>query len=81
MLATNKQIKLLQDLADRAEVIRTRHPSLIPCGLYHAKWDSSMTSEKASLRIQFYRSILDQADSVLHPEVGATTTEDVKLGN
>ena len=78
MLATTKQIRLLQDLTDRAEVIRGRHPSLIPSGLYHTKWDAGMSSEKASLRIQFYMSILDKADRALHPDTGATTTEDVK---
>ena len=61
MLATRKQIAYLQALTDRAEALRRRHPGAFPAGLYHKKWEAGMTSEKASLRIQFYQSILDKA--------------------
>lgn len=67
MLATRKQVTYLQDLTDKAEAIRRKHPSLIPSGLYHTKWGEGMTSEKASLRIQFYQSILDKAEKAMHP--------------
>jgi hypothetical protein len=67
MLATQKQIAYLQALTDKAEAIRRRHPSLIPLGLYHTVWGMGMTSEKASLKIQFYQSILAKADEAMHP--------------
>ena len=73
MLATQKQLTYLQALTDKAEAIRQRHPSLIPLGLYHKVWGMGMTSEKASLRIQFYQSILDRADREMHP------TENINL--
>ena len=74
MLATKKQLTYLQSLTDKAEAIRLRHPSLVPLGLYHTVWGMGMTSEKASLRIQFYQSILDRADREMHP-----TTENKTL--
>lgn len=77
MLATRKQITYLQSLADRAESIRRKHPSLIPPGLYYQKWEDGMTSEKASLRIQFYQSILDKADQAMNPAKHASKTEDL----
>lgn len=75
MLATKKQLTYLQSLTDKAEVVRRRHPSLVPLGLYHTVWGMGMTSEKASLRIQFYESILDRADRAMHP----TTKNDKNL--
>ena len=74
MLATRKQISFLQGLADRAEMIRQRHPSLIPDGLYYERWTCDMTSEKASLRIQMYQSILAKADQVLYPRKKVSST-------
>ena len=67
ILATQKQITYLQALADRAEHIKSRHPSLIPAGLDHTRYKLGITSEKADLRIRMYRSILDNADLQLHP--------------
>jgi len=67
LLATTKQIAYLQVLADKAEHIKMRHPSLIPQGLFHIKWELGITSDKASNCIKFYRSILDKADMELHP--------------
>ena len=67
MLATRKQIDYLQDLTDKVCALKQRHPSLVPSGMYHTKWDEGMTSEKASLRIQFLQSILDKADREMHP--------------
>lgn len=76
ILATARQISYLQDLADKAEFIRMRHPSLIPAGLYHIKWeDNWVTSDKASLCIQFYREILAKADLELHPNKVAVTED------
>lgn len=77
ILATSKQIKYLQDLADKAEFIKMRHPSLIPQGLDHIRWELGITSEKASLCIQFYNEILRKADMVLHPRPRVAETEDL----
>ena len=79
MLATRKQITYLQDLTDRAEKIKREHPSLIPLGLYHKTWDIDMTSEDASLRISFYRSILDRCDMVLFPKRAKQVVENEDL--
>ena len=77
MLATIKQIEYLQHLTDRAQFIKMRHPSLIPQGLMHRKWDIGMTSEKAGLRIQMYRNILDKADAILFPRKKVAENEDL----
>lgn len=77
MLATIKQINYLQALADRAQFIKLRHPSLIPQGLMHTKWDIDMTSERAGLIIQMYRNILNQADAELHPRKKVAEIEDL----
>lgn len=66
MLATKRQIEYLQHLTDRAEYIKKRHPGLIPCGLYHTKWDIGMTSDLASSRIDYYKDILAKADKSLY---------------
>ena len=79
ILATNKQIAYLQHLADKAEFIKMRHPSLIPQGLHHETWKLGITSEKASLCIQFYREILDKADLVLNPRKKVAETEDMPV--
>lgn len=77
-LATMKQLRYLQDLADRTEIIRLRHPSLVPQGLTHTTFQYGMTSEKAGLRIQMYRNILDACFAELHPKKEkATDTEDL----
>ena len=78
ILATARQISYLQDLADKAEFIRMRHPSLIPMGLYHINWRdirNCPTSEKASLCIKFYKDILEKADLELHPNKVAVTED------
>ena len=77
ILATTRQIAYLQVLADKAEHIKSRHPSLIPQGLSHIRWELGITSEKASNCIKFYRSILDKADSELHPRAKVTEIEDL----
>lgn len=78
MLATLKQIHYLQALADRAQFIKTRHPSLIPQGLMHRKFDIDMTSEQAGLRIQMYQNILDKAHYEMYPSLRkAKETEDL----
>ena len=77
MLATIKQIAYLQHLADRTEFIKMRHPSLIPQGLMHTKFQFGLTSDQAGLRIQMYRAILEQADSVLYPLKKVAENEDL----
>lgn len=78
ILATTKQIQYLQDLADRADYLKMRHPSLIPQGLMHIKWDNEgVTSDKASRCIQFYNEILRKADAILHPMPKVAETEDL----
>ena len=77
MLATIKQINYLQHLTDRAQFIKLRHPSLIPDGLYHTKWDINMTSEQAGLRIQMYRTILERCDAILFPRKKVAENEDL----
>lgn len=77
MLATTKQIAYLQHLTDSAESIRRKHPSLIPVGLTHAKWELGMTSERASLCIRYYNAILDQAYAILYPRKKVAETEDL----
>jgi len=77
MLATIKQINYLQHLADRAQFIKMRHPSLIPQGLMHTQFSLGLTSDQAGLRIQMYRSILDQADAVLYPRKKVSENEDM----
>lgn len=77
MLATTKQIAYLQQLTDKAELIRTCHPSLIPQGLMHHVWDIDMTSEKASARIDYYKAILAQCELVLFPAKKVAENEDM----
>ena len=77
MLATKKQISYLQHLTDRAEFIKQKHPSLIPMGLYHKRWDINLTSERASLVIRFYQEILDKANAILYPSKKVSKTEDL----
>lgn len=77
MLATKKQITYLQHLADRAEFIKTRHPSLIPQGLVHKVWSIDMTSDQASARIDYHKAILAQADAILNPWKKVAETEDL----
>ena len=71
-LATKRQIEYLQALADRAEHIKMRHPSLIPQGLDHIRWELGITSEKASNCIRFYNEILNKADLILYPRKAET---------
>ena len=78
-LATNKQIQYLQVLADKCEYIKMRHPSVMPLGLYHIKWEHGITSEKASNCIKFYQSILDNADLILNPKPRVAETEDLPI--
>jgi len=76
--ATKNQITYLQDLADRCDIIKMRHPSLIPQGLTHIKWaNEGVTSDKASRCIQFYNEILNNADLQLHPRKKVAETEDL----
>lgn len=78
ILATNKQIAYLQNLADRCDIIKMRHPSLIPQGLMHIRWsEQGVTSDKASLCIQFYKEILAKADLQLHPQTKVAVIEDL----
>lgn len=78
ILATNKQIAYLQDLADRCDFIKMRHPSLIPQGLTHIRWnEQGVTTDKASLCIQFYTEILRKADAILNPTPKVAETEDL----
>ena len=78
ILATNKQIAYLQDLANRCEFIKMRHPSLIPQGLSLIKWgNEGVTSDKASRCIQFYNEILRKVDEILHPMPKVAETEDL----
>lgn len=78
ILATNKQIAYLQNLADRCDIIKMRHPSLIPQGLMHIRWsEQGVTSDKASLCIQFYNEILRKAEEILHPTEKVAVTEDL----
>ena len=80
-LATNKQIKYLQELADKAERIKTKHPSLIPQGLFYQRWELGITSDKASLCIQFYKEILRKADEILNPARKVSEIEDLPTSN
>ena len=77
MLATKKQITYLQKLADRAQFIKMRHPSLIPQGLMHQVWDMGMTSDQASARIDYHKAILAQADAELYPWKKLRDNEDL----
>ena len=78
ILATTKQIAYLQDLANRCEYIKMRHPSLIPQGLSLIKWENEgVTSDKASRCIQFYNEIIRRADEILHPTPKVAETEDL----
>jgi hypothetical protein len=77
MLATRKQIAYLQQLTDKAELIRTCHPSLIPQGLVYTRWDIDMTSEKASARIDYYKAIIAKCDLVLFPRKKVAENEDM----
>lgn len=68
-IATAKQVAYLQHLTDRAVYLKMRHPSIIPDGIFPTTWgDTIMTSERAKLRIQMFKSILEKADLVLHPQ-------------
>ena len=66
-MATSKQIAYLQHLTDKAEYYKMRHPSVIPDGLYHRKWELGITSKQAGLYIQMYKSILTKAYATLFP--------------
>ena len=79
MLATMRQIQYLQALTDRAEHIKMRHPSLIPDGLYHKRWDIGMTSEKAHLLILMYNAILAQCDQILFHRKKVAQNEDLPM--
>ena len=59
MFATIEQIAYLQELTDTADIVKTRHPSLIPQGLYRTKWEFGISKKEAGLRIQMYRRILE----------------------
>ena len=67
MLATTKQISYLQDLADKAQVMKGRHPSLLPLGLYPQTFRLGMTSEQVSLRIKMYQAILHACYCAIYP--------------
>ena len=77
MLATKKQIAYLQNLADRAQFIKTRHPSLIPQGLMHTKFQLGLTTEEVGLRIQMYRNIVESAHEIMYPRKKVTENEDL----
>jgi len=77
LLATTKQIQYLQSLADRANFIKMRHPSLIPQGLDYIRWELGITSDKASRCIQFYNEILRKAELILNPTPRVSETEDL----
>ena len=77
MLATIKQIEYLQYLADRADFIKTRHPSLIPQGLDHIVWQLGITSEKANNCIRFYNEILKKAHLAMYPRRKEEELEDL----
>lgn len=79
MLATRKQIDYLQHLTDRAEYIKKRVPGMIPCGLYHRKWDCDMTSSLASSRIAYYCNILDSVDKSLYSRKKVSENEDLPV--
>ena len=55
----------LQHLTDMADLMKRRHPALIPTGLYHTVWPY-MTSDLASKRIDYYNQILNNAYSKLY---------------
>lgn len=77
MLATQKQIAILRDLTARIDIIRMRHPSLVPQGWERNEWDIDMTSDKASARIDYYKEILRQCDLILYPHKQVAETEDL----
>ena len=79
MLATIKQIHYLQHLADSAQFIKMRHPSLIPQGLMHAKFQLGLTTEDAGLRIQMYNNILNQAYAVLFRKPKTADNDDLPM--
>lgn len=77
-LATRKQILYLQELANRCDIIKMRHPSLMPLGLNLIDWDKEgITSDKASRCIQFYNEILRRANEILNPMPKVAVTEDL----
>lgn len=65
MLATRKQIEYLNHLSQRAAYLKMRHPSLIPDGLYNQSFDG-ITSERASMVIEYHLSILNKANEQLY---------------
>ena len=77
-LATRKQILYLQELANKCDFIKMRHPSLMHQGLTLIDWDKEgITSDKASRCIQFYNEILRKADLILNPLPKVAETEDL----
>ena len=76
MLATIEQIAYLNDMAKRADLLKMRHPSLIPQGLMKETYELGLNSEYAGLLIQMYRSILDKAHSTLYGRKKAKRVED-----
>ena len=77
MLATSKQISLLNSLSARIDIIKMRHPSVIPQGWTRQDWSMSMTSEKASARIDYHKAILHQAYLILFPWMKVAENEDL----
>jgi len=65
ILASRAQIAYLQRMTDEADLIKMRHPSLIPQGLMHRRWEFGLSRERAGLYIQMYRSILSKCPSFL----------------
>jgi len=63
MLATQRQLNYLQDLADKVENIKRRKPSLVPLGIIHRnfrrEWrENGITSREASRLIDIYLSVI-----------------------
>ena len=70
MLATKRQIAYLQELTDKVEAVRQKWPWVTPLGLEYKRWDIGMTSEKASLRIDYYNAILRQCYALMKARKG-----------
>ena len=62
MLATDKQIKYLQYLADKVERKRKEHPDAFKTAPTYINWQNErykgVTSEDASIRIDAYKNII-----------------------
>lgn len=66
MLATDKQINYLQQLADKVERMHKAHPGAVKCKTPYINWHTErhkgVTTLDASIRIKAYKTIIRETN-------------------